>query len=182
MINSLKKLKSAPITYFFFRVCAICIALQLFYDFFLLPNGKTDAFLCRSGAFSGAFLLNILGWEANCWGSILAVEGYGAVEIINDCNGLILMGLYSSFILAYPAKITLRTGFTILGIILIYISNIFRIMGFALVNVYIPNYWDIFHEFSAFIFLYPVILILWYYLTKISGGDDILSPSKLSAT
>tara|TARA_S200000501_G_scaffold8750_1_gene7825 strand:- start:32544 stop:33092 length:549 start_codon:yes stop_codon:yes gene_type:complete len=180
MINLLKKLKSSPTAYFFSKVGLICILLQLFYDFFLFPNGKVDWFLCRSGAFSGAFLLNIFGWEVNCWGSILAVNGYGAVEIINDCNGLILMGLYSSFILAYPAKLKLKTGFTVIGIILIYVSNIFRIMGFALVNVYIPNYWDIFHEFSAFIFLYPVILILWYYLTKISEKGDIFSSSKFS--
>jgi len=53
-------------------------------------------------------------------------------------------------------------------------------MGFALANVYFPDHWDTFHEFSAFIFLYPLMLGLWYLWTVKSGQEDILSPSRFS--
>jgi len=154
--------------------------MQLFYDFFLFPSGGLDLFLCRSATFFSAWCLNFLGWKTYYWVTILSVKGYGAVEIINDCNGLTIMGLYASFILAYNGSLKLKLGFVFGGIFLIYIANILRIMGFALANVYFPNHWDTFHEFSSFIFLYPPMLGLWYLWTIKSGQEDILSPSKFS--
>jgi exosortase/archaeosortase family protein len=162
------------------KVGAICIFLQLVYDFFLLPSGRLDLFLCKSDAFMAAWCLNFLGWTTNSWGTILAVKGYGGVEVVNDCNGLILMGLYSSFILSYAGPIRIKIWFLFGGIFLIYLANVLRIMGFALANVYFPDHWDTFHEFSAFIFLYPVMLGLWYQWTIKSDQDDILLPSRFS--
>ena len=127
-----------------------------------------------------AWCLNFLGRTTNSWGTILAVKGYGGVEVVNDCNGLILMGLYSSFILSYAGPIRIKIWFLFGGIFLIYLANVLRIMGFALANVYFPDHWDTFHEFSAFIFLYPVMLGLWYQWTIKSDQDDILLPSRFS--
>ena len=180
MTNIRSKIKSYPVIYFLIKVGIICIILQLIYDFVFLPSGHLDLFLCKSGASIAAWNLNFLGWSTDCWGTILAVKGYGAVEIITDCNGLTLMGLYASFILAYNGPLKLKMIFIIAGILLLYISNTLRIMGFALANVYFPDHWDTFHEFSAFIFLYPVMLSLWYLWTLKSDQDDILSPSRFS--
>ena len=102
------------------------------------------------------------------------------MEIINDCNGLTLMELYASFIFAYPGPLRIKIWFFFSGVFLIYLANVLHIMGFALANVYFPDHWDTFHEFSAFIFLYPITLGLWYLWTVKSGQNDILSPFRFS--
>ncbi|MDP6820510.1 MAG: archaeosortase/exosortase family protein [Candidatus Marinimicrobia bacterium] len=180
MTSIKNRLTSSPALYFLIKVGTVCIVMQLAYDLFFLPSGRLDLFLCKSGAFLAAWCLNFLGWTTNSWGTILAVKGFGGVEIINDCNGLTLMGLYASFILAYTGPVKIKMLFISGGIFLIYLANVLRIMGFALANVYFPDHWDTFHEFSAFIFLYPLMLGLWYLWTVKSGQEDILSPSRFS--
>ena len=154
--------------------------MQLAYDYFVLPNGSLDLFLCESGAFLAAKCLNFIGWPTDSWGTIIAVKGYGGVEIVNGCNGLTLMGIHSAFILGYGGKTKPKLLVLFGGIFLIYLANIIRIMGFALVKVYLPNHWLTFHKLSAFVFLYPVMLGLWYLWTVKSDQDDILSSSRFS--
>jgi len=174
------RLNSSPALYFLIKVGVICIIMQLIYDFFLLPDGRLDLFLCESGAFLAAQCLNFIGWSTDSWGRIIAVNGYKGVEIVNGCNGLTLMGIHCGFILAYGGKTKPKLWILFGGIFLIYLANIIRIMGFALINVYLPNHWITFHKFSAFIFLYPVMLGLWYLWTIKSDQDDILSSSRFS--
>ena len=55
-VTSIKnRLTYSPVHYFLIKVGALCIAIQLVYDLFLLPSGRLDLFLCRSSAFMAAW-------------------------------------------------------------------------------------------------------------------------------
>lgn len=99
---------------------------------------------------------------------LIVIDGYRGVEVLNECNALTLMSLYSGFIIAIQGPTEKRILYIAIGIVIIYVLNIFRIMAFSLATVYFQEYWDIFHEFSPFIFFYPVILTLWYKWTLLS--------------
>ena len=180
MASIKNKFTSSPVFYFLIKVSAVCLIMQLAYDYFVLPNGSLDLFLCESGAFLASKCLNFIGWPTDSWGTIIAVKGYGGVEVVNGCNGLTLMGIHIAFILAYGGKTKPKMLVLFGGVFLIYLANIIRIMGFALVKVYLPNHWLTFHKLSAFVFLYPVMLGLWYLWTVKSDQDDILSSSRVS--
>ena len=99
---------------------------------------------------------------------LIVIEGYRGVKVLNECNALTLMSLYSGFIIAVKGPPIKRIIYIVTGLAIIYALNIFRIMAFSLATVYFQQYWDTFHEFSPFIFFYPVILTLWYKWTLLS--------------
>ncbi|MEO2186702.1 MAG: archaeosortase/exosortase family protein, partial [bacterium] len=109
----------------------------------------------------------------------LVIDGYRGVEVLNGCNALTLMALYSGFIISFQGPNKKRIIYLLIGIGIIFILNVIRIMAFSLATVYFQPHWDIFHEFSSFIFFYPVILGIWYQWTLLSE-ENTQSPSELS--
>ena len=93
--------------------------------------------------------LSIFGWEVESSGRILNVFSARGVEILNGCNGLDLLGIYTGFIIAYPGPIRERLLLLAGGLLLLYFANVFRIAVLALSNVYYPDYWDKEHRASS---------------------------------
>jgi exosortase/archaeosortase family protein len=114
-------------------------------------------------------------------GRILNVFNARGVEILNDCNGLDLLGIYTGFIIAYPGPIRERLLLLAGGLLLLYFANVLRIAVLALSNVYYPDYWDNVHRASSYVFFYPLILGLWYIWTIISDQKTIFSAGDLSS-
>ena len=81
------------------------IIWQVIYDLFLFPNGILDEFLAVSAAILAKGILTVFGWEIYSWDRLLVIEGYRGVEVLNGCNGLTLMALYSGFIVAFLSLI-----------------------------------------------------------------------------
>tara|TARA_B100000902_G_C26850370_1_gene687899 strand:+ start:37 stop:543 length:507 start_codon:yes stop_codon:yes gene_type:complete len=155
-------IKDNPLYYFFLKAISFYVFWQVLYDLIILPNGIVDEFLSISVAHISNFFLSLLGWDIGVSGRIITISGYLGVEVLNDCNALKLMALYSGFIFAYEGPLLKRVQFLCAGILLIYILNVLRIMAFSLATVYFQPHWDTFHEFSSFIFFYPIILWIWY--------------------
>ncbi len=153
---------------------------QILYDLILLPDGRLDGFLALSVISNAKNLLSILGWNIYSLDRLLYIEGYRSVEVLNECNALTLMILYSGFIVCFQGSLSNKIKFLTVGISLIYIFNIIRIMAFSLATVYFQPYWEIFHEFSPFIFFYPLVLWLWYQWTLTGEKTPTLSTSELS--
>jgi len=107
-------------------------------------------------------------------GRILACVGEKGVEINNGCNGLNLLGLYGGFIIAYPGSWKKRIWFLLIGLFVLYSANVLRIAFFAVFNANFPQYWDAAHDYSSYVFFYPIVLLFWYLWTIISDEKDIL--------
>ena len=149
---------------------------QTIYDLYLSSNGVLDNFLSLSVVYLSKFTLSSLGWDIYSSDRLLYINGYKSVEILNGCNALNLMILFSSFIICLEGKLLKKFQFLIMGIIIIYVLNILRIISFSLATVYFQKYWSIFHEISPFIFFYPVILWLWYKWTVYNQINNYLIP------
>jgi len=149
------------------------------YDNILLPDGKLDTFLSLSGVRLAAGALSTLGWEVESVGRIIAILGTSGVAIQNGCNGVDLLGLYAGFIIAYPGPMRKRLLLLVGGLLLLYFANIFRIAAFALSSVYFPEHWSEIHNYSSYIFFYPIVLSLWYLWTVIGDQDTIFSGDEL---
>ncbi len=168
----------SPLTRFLIKAGGIYIVWYLIYDYYILPDGRLDAFLSLSGVSLAGGILNILGWDIYSEARVLAVTGSNGVEIQNGCNGLELIGLYMGFIIAYPGgTIKKRIVFLAGGTGLLIIANVFRIMIFALSIYYIPNWWEQVHTYSSYFIFYPIVLTLWYIWTTLSDEDLLLNPA-----
>jgi exosortase/archaeosortase family protein len=164
------KNKFSPLTLFFLKIIAVYAVWHIVYDLLILPDARLDKWLSESGVNLAAIGLSFLGWDIEWSGRILSCVGSRGVEIQNGCNGFDSLGLYSGFIIAYPGDMKKRIAFLLGGIALIYFANVFRIAFFTLSNVYFPEYWNPIHDYSAYAFFYPIVLILWY-LWTIENGD-----------
>lgn len=155
------------------------IVWQVVYEFIIYPDGRLDQFLAVSVALLAKNALALFGWDINVWDRLLVIDGYRGVEVLNGCNALTLMVLYSGFIISFQGPNNKRIIYLLSGIGIIFILNVIRIMAFSLATVYFQPHWDTFHEFSSFIFFYPVILGIWYQWTLLSE-ENTPSPSDLS--
>jgi exosortase/archaeosortase family protein len=154
----------------------IFIFWQLAYDLYFLPNGGLDNFLSKSGITIGAFFLRLFGLLIETDDRIIRVVGSKAVEINNGCNGLQLFGLFSGFIIAYPSTIHLKIFLLISGSILLFFANSLRIAFFVYFNSIFPQYWEIAHDSSSYIFFYPIVLLFWYITISTSKeGSSLIS-------
>jgi exosortase/archaeosortase family protein len=168
----------SPLTRFLMKVSAIYIIWYLIYDYYLLPDGRLDAFLSLSGVNLAGGILNMFGWDIYSELRVLAITGTNGVEIQNGCNGLELIGLYMGFILTYPGgPLQKRMIFLASGILLLFIANVFRIMIFALSIYYVPTFWEQVHTYSSYFIFYPIVLTLWYIWTTFSEDDLLLTPA-----
>jgi exosortase/archaeosortase family protein len=181
LINVKNKLKLSPLTVFLLKAGAVYAVWHLLYDYILLPDGRLDTFLSYSGVSIAAGVLSILGWEAESSGRIIYILGTRGVEIQNGCNGLQLLGLYAGFIIAYPGPLRKRMLLLAGGLGILFFANVFRIGGYALSNVYLPEYWDTVHTYSSYVIFYPLVLGLWYTWTVISDQDTIFSGGEFSS-
>ena len=181
MINVKNKLTLSPLSVFLLKAGAVYAVWHLLYDYILLPDGRLDTFMSFSGVRMAADALSICGWEVESSGRILNVFNARGVEILNDCNGLDLLGIYTGFIIAYPGPIRERLLLLAGGLLLLYFANVLRIAVLALSNVYYPDYWNNVHSASSYVFFYPLILGLWYIWTIISDQKTIFSAGDLSS-
>ena len=172
------QLTLSPLTRFLMKVSTIYIIWYLIYDYYLLPDGRLDAFLSLSGVNLAGGILNIFGWDIYSEARVLAITGTNGVEIQNGCNGLELIGLYMGFIIAFPGgPIQKRLIFLAGGILLLFVANVFRIMIFALSIYYVPTFWEQVHTYSSYFIFYPIVLTLWYIWTTFSDEDLLLTPA-----
>ena len=146
---------------------------QLLYDFILLPDGRLDEWLSFTGVTLSHGLLSFFNFPIESSGRFITMVGHPGVEILNGCNGLDIIGLFAGFIIAYPGKMVKRIIFLIVGFTLLYISNILRISIFVLTDGYFPEFWNQVHNYSSYIFFYPIVLTLWYLWTTLSEEKDI---------
>jgi exosortase/archaeosortase family protein len=181
VINVKNKLTLSPLSVFLLKAGAVYAVWHLLYDYILLPDGRLDTFMSFSGVRMAADALSLCGWEVESSGRILNVFNARGVEILNDCNGLDLLGIYTGFIIAYPGPIRERLLLLAGGLLLLYFANVLRIAVLALSNVYYPDYWNNVHSASSYVFFYPLILGLWYIWTIISDQKTIFSAGDFSS-
>jgi exosortase family protein XrtF len=112
----------------------------------------------------------VFGWEVEAYEhdtkptTYIATASKAIVSVYEGCNGLNVLVVFLSFLLAFgPYKKTLL-WFIPLGMIVIHVSNISRIVLLALVSERLPGFLYFTHKylFTAFIYLFVFLLWIWW--------------------
>ncbi|MBE0637339.1 MAG: archaeosortase/exosortase family protein [Bacteroidales bacterium] len=88
-----------------------------------------------------------------------ANEGYIAVN--RSCSGFKQILQFVLLMLLFPGSWKRKLWFIPLGVIAVYFTNLFRIIGLSVVIVVLPEYWDFSHDYLFRPFFYVVIFMLW---------------------
>lgn len=143
------------------KVMLFYIVWWLLYDRWLLPDGRLDEWVSLNIVSMSAGLLDLLGFDAYMFNRVVGIDMSRGLEIIDGCNGLEAIGLFIGFIIAYPGDSIKKMLFTLSGIGIIYISNVFRITVLAVVQYYTPDQFGFTHDYTSNSIFYIVIFILW---------------------
>jgi exosortase family protein XrtF len=82
-------------------------------------------------------------------------------RIIEGCNGLSVIILFISFIVAFSGKMRTTVLFVVGGSLLIYVLNVVRIALLCILMYYYPEQQHFLHGVLFPLFIYGVVFILW---------------------
>lgn len=89
------------------------------------------------------------------------VNGNYVANIVEGCSSVGVMILFLAFIIAFSGKFKTTILFGIFGLILIYITNIFRIVLMTLAIYHYPEYQNILHDIVFPGIIYGMVFLLW---------------------
>ncbi len=157
-INPYLSLKH-PIT----RFCLLFLALLLIFSFLLyikfieqyLSNPITPFIASQT-----AWILRTLGMKVYASGIIMSGESF-SVQISENCSPILVTLIFLSAVIAFPASLKEKMFGSVLGIIFIYLLNLFRIISIFLVGVYAPQYFKEAHIYVSQTICIVVVAIFW---------------------
>ena len=110
-----------------------------------------DVYFCLNDFLSvlmgeiSAFLFKLFGYTASITGRLLVIDEYTKIEITDPCVGLGLYVMFVAFVSLFPGKQVPKAWYLPFGIAVILSSNIARIVGMGLTQIYIPGSFDFMH-------------------------------------
>jgi exosortase/archaeosortase len=95
----------------------LSIGWFIIYDLWLT---HLDELLTGLVIYSSAWALSLAGYNAGIEGYRITIDGFNTVLVYHACNGMVLMALFTGFILAFPGPIVKKLFYIPLGILIIH--------------------------------------------------------------
>lgn len=96
----------------------------------------------------------------------LALNNRFVVRVNEGCNGISVLILFTSFVLAFFSGWKKTILFLFAGTVLIYVLNILRIVLITMGIYHYPQYTDLLHDILFPVFIYGVVFSLWIVWVK----------------
>lgn len=140
-----------------------------YYNAFFADNFNYIQGLRTSLLASSVWIIKLFGFYAIYNQSDVMVVNGPYLQVNYDCLGLGVMSFLAAFVIAYPTKWKAKCYLLFLGMILIYVLNIFRIAGLGIVLAEFPSQQTNFtyhHEvFNLFLYL-SVFLLIFFWMRR----------------
>jgi exosortase family protein XrtF len=95
-------------------------------------------------------------------------NGTAIIQVFEGCNGINVMIVFLSFVIAFTGTLKKTLLFVGVGLLSIYIANLFRVSLLFFVAKYYPDNLYFFHKYLFTGLLYILVFVLWYFwVTKI---------------
>ncbi|WP_363317940.1 exosortase family protein XrtF [uncultured Algibacter sp.] len=114
-------------------------------------------------------LLNTLGYKTQVLphpdepSMKLIVNGKYLARVIEGCNGISVIILFLSFIVAFSGKLKTTFFFILSGSVLIYSINLIRIVLLTMGLYHYPDYEEVLHTVIFPGIIYGVVFLLWIF-------------------
>ncbi len=160
------KLKSNTLLFFIVKASFLYTACYLVYEFIIKRYTTIDQLFIRLILNCCKGILDLFGYhtfasrEVNDF-QVFGIDGSTGVWIGGPCNGVTLMCLFAVFIIAYPGNTAAKRWYLPAGILFVYLINIIRIVGLALIAYYSPQYLDFNHTYTFTFIAYSAVFGLW---------------------
>lgn len=106
--------------------------------------------------FSSAFNANIA----------IANEVDNVIYFFEGCNGINVMIVYLSFLVAFKGPLKLLVRYSVLGLLGIHLLNLLRVSVLYGIAIHFPMQLYFFHKYLFTGILYLIVFVFWYYWVK----------------
>jgi len=156
-----------PVLVFLVTVIVLYILWETFYASYLSMSPfsyKISSFL----GWSSSYFFSLTGLKLNWIESThcISIDGQSALHIGTPCNGLAFFGLFTCFVLAFPAPWKSKAWFLPLGILAIHVLNMIRVILLILNFYFYNSSFDFNHKYSFNFVVYGFMLLVWLYWAK----------------
>lgn len=167
MLESIQKYKSAlGFIVKFFVVYAI---LTYFYSLYLANfEGEPDG-VTRIVANQTESIINAFGYEAKVVQHTaeptmkLLVHGNYVGRIVEGCNSISVLILFITFVIAFTGNLKNTILFILVGSILVYLANLFRIVILGIGLYSFPAQEYVLHQIVFPTIIYGMVFLLWMF-------------------
>ena len=97
-------------------------------------------------------------------------QGMGYIIVNNSCSGLKQAYQVTALFILFPGPWKHKSWFIPMGWVIMFLTNVFRIVVLSLVLVWRPEYWNFSHDWILRPFFYVVIFALWVWWVERFGG------------
>jgi len=110
---------------------------------------------------SSWFVKHIIGYDIKTLGTTLYFPNNGYIAVEGSCSGLKQFYQWIVLMLLFPGPWKHKLWYIPLGLVIIHLTNIFRIIVLSVVVMHWPQQWDFIHLWIMRPFFYVVIFIMW---------------------
>lgn len=106
-------------------------------------------------------VVTLMGYEGQAYDRVFMIEGTRGIYIGNSCLGVSAMAIFAGLIIAYPGPWKRKLWYIPLGMLLVQGSNLFRLVGLALLQKHSTEAFVQFnHGYTYVIITYSFIFLL----------------------
>lgn len=167
------KKEEKRILLFIARALSLYLLWYLVYDLWIFPDGKLDTWLSEHVAWAASLFLSLFGFPSYADGVAVMMNGRPAVLIGNPCNGMVLFGIFTGFIIAFPGLVWRKAVFIAIGLTAIYLVNVLRVVALTLNHIYSYGTVSFNHHYTFTFAVYGCIFLLWMYWVKRGAGPAL---------
>lgn len=93
-------------------------------------------------------------------------------NIVEGCNGLSVIILFSAFVVALKSKLFNTIGYILFGMVSLYFMNVIRLVLLSLGYYYYPQQKHVMHDIFFPLIIYGLLLLLWIIWIKINVREN----------
>ncbi|WP_282136526.1 exosortase family protein XrtF [Seonamhaeicola maritimus] len=163
-------LKYKAVVKFILTFLIVYGVLSFLYDFYLRYSGGTKYYpdyFTNLVARQTEILLDTAGYESKILPHLnepsmkVILNGKYLARVIEGCNSLSVIILFTSFVIAFSGKIKTTVLYILSGGVMIYVVNLFRIVLLTIGLYHYPEYENILHTIVFPAIIYGMVLLLW---------------------
>jgi exosortase family protein XrtF len=175
---SIKEFK--PAIFFVVKFLALYLIGNLLYGFFItayepVADPVTEWVTHQTAAILNLFDAPVVSYAKSDKPTVIIKHIKPVLGVFEGCNGVNVMIVFLSFVLAFGPMNKKLAWFLPAGLLLIHISNLFRISLLFFVSIDYPQQLYFFHKYFLTAFMYGVVFALWFFWLRINKRHAIES-------
>ena len=159
-----------PTIFFLLKFLGLYLVGNLLYGWFVTAWQPQADPLTVWVSHQSAWVLNLVGHDVKALEYVgkpyvyLQVNEKAILSVFEGCNGINVVIVFFSFLLAFGPYTKSLLWFSFLGLLIIHVSNLARIVLLFFVAQYFPDQLFFVHKylFTAFIYLFVFLLWIWW--------------------